>query len=91
MRLPTNAELTELASYLYDTDVAASGTTTANLDTSKVPPSLAGLGSSWLYLWGTERKASKSYFRSFTAANTALPTANRSHKSNNMKVICIDD
>ena len=91
MRLPTEAELTQLATYyLYNTEVASTGQTDATLDTTKIQSVLSGLGVSWFYLWSSaESWANQSYVRWFGWKATASDIKWRYISS--FRVFCVAD
>ena len=91
MRLPTDAELTSLAQYLYnDTSITSDFKDGLTLDATKIPEALSGLGSSWYILWSSaERssdKANRRYFYS-TYTNRGISVRNYS----NIRAVCIAD
>lgn len=91
MRLPTDEELTELAKYLYNNDsISLSEKTYGTLDISKIPDSLSGIGSSWVYLWSSnESSAYVSYRRSFYNTYTYKGTKHRNIAD--ILAVCVED
>ena len=91
--LPTEQQLTDLASYLYNTTVSPTGTTYGTLDMSKLPESFAGLSSSWNDIWSNrEYNNVNSYRRYFLKTYTGQGYSNATyHRGNpNIKFFCID-
>ncbi len=93
MHLAKDEELTNLASYLYNTTVAPTDTTNAILDTSKIPDSMSGLGTSWFYLWSNyEQTVDRGYYREFRSNATMHPTwSNAYRKNSDLRAICVSD
>jgi len=89
LRLPTEAELTQLAQYLYNdsslTDAYKDGLT---LQTSRIPESFSGLGSSWYPLWsGSEGSAGNAYARFFYSSDTGRTYGNRYNSG--IRAVCV--
>ena len=91
MCLPTEAELTELAKYLYnDSSITTSNKSGLTLDTSKLPDSFSGLGTSWYYLWSSAKCSSYSaYARYFNAS--ATERANYGRNFSYIRFICVGE
>jgi hypothetical protein len=93
-RLPTDQELTDLATFFYNKTVALDGTTNGTLDTSKVPTALSGIGSSWHDLWSnSEEDVSFAYYRSFALGNTSRNNASwySYRRYNSIRAVCVID
>jgi len=90
-RLPTEAELTQLAQYLYnDSSITTSYKSGLSLDTNKLPESFAGLASSWYLLWsGSEDSAYYAYYRSFYSSSTNRDTNGRG--SSIFRAVCVGE
>jgi len=92
MRLPTEAELAQLASELYGRSIGATESVYSglSLNTSKLPESFAGLGSSWYYLWsGSEGSANAAYGRYFNSSTTRRNTYTRN--GSNLRAVCVGE
>ena len=91
-KMPTNAQLTELANYVYNTDsVASSGQTTElSLDANKVLSLGLSLNTSEFYFWsGSEFTEQLAYARGFKAVSTSRNYDYRHYSSR--LVVCIDN
>jgi len=90
-RLPTDAELTQLAQYLYnDSSISTSYKDGLSLDTNKLPESFADLGFSWYTLWsGSEDSAYNAYGRYFYSSYTGRPIGTR--KSSSIRAVCVGE
>ena len=90
MRLPTDAELTELAKYLYNDSSITDYKSGLTLDTSKLPDSFSGLGTSWYYLWSSaEYSSNYAYNRYFHTSYTSSYDNGRG--SSYVRFVCVGD
>ena len=92
-RLPTDAELTSLAQYLYnDASLTTSYKYDITFDTTKIPEALSGLASTWYHLWSStsfETGSIYAYYRGFTSSYTGK--SNTYRDTSYIKAICIGD
>ena len=89
-RLPTKDELTKIAQYLYnDPSLTTSYKDNLTLDTTKLPSSFSGLGSSWASLWSSsENYSTSAYYRYFTGSYTQRD--NGSRNSSAIRAVCVE-
>ena len=95
-KVASDDDLWELAKTIYtncnkNSKVCSTGDHSVSiLDSSKVPPGLAGLGTSWEFLWsGSENNPYYASPRQFTNSYTIKATAPRYHSLS--KVVCVGD
>jgi len=90
-RLPTEAELAQLASELYGTTIGSTESKSGlSLDTNKLPESFAGLSSSWSFLWsGSEGSASYAYGRYFGSSTTGRSYYTR--YDSDIRAVCVGE
>jgi len=90
-RLPTEAELAQLASEFYGTTIGATESKSGlSLNTSKLPESFAGLGSSWYNLWsGSEDSAYGAFSRYFYSSVTRR--ANDGRRDSYVRAVCVGE
>ena len=89
-RLPTQSELSKIASYIYNTEVTL-GTTNGTLDYDKAAQiGLKFIQGTYFYIWSDEEtSASRAYSRNFGPSNTNWYEAHRS--LSDYQAICISN
>ena len=92
-KMPTQADLTELAKVLYNTSrINSSGTTSGlTLDTSKA--SSMGFSGTSFYVWsGEESSSSNAYIRTFYSSNTSWGYGyGRNNRYSTSRAVCVSD
>ena len=90
-RLPNQSELTKIASYIYNTDVAESGFTYETRDDDRASKlGFKVTSGSDFYVWsGREFSSDSAYFRRFYPSSTRWGYYNR--KSREFQAVCIGD
>jgi len=90
LRLPTEAELAQLASEFYGTTIGATEYKEATLNTSKLPESFSGLGPSWGRLWsGGESSYTNAYYRDFFSSYTDRNSVYRNNSGG--RAVCVGE
>ena len=90
-KLPTEDQLIDIARVIYNNNSITTDTTYyGSPDSSKIPSSLTGLGSSWYDLWsGREKSAYSAYYRYFFSSNTGRDYYPRDTSHN--RAVCVGD
>ena len=92
-KMPTQDQLTQIANYIYNTDVVSSSGTTNNLaiDTEKASQFLsASPFSNYFYAWsGQETSQVEAYYRKFDSTYTNWNDSRRSYGASTI-VVCVD-
>ena len=86
-------DLTKLAQDLYPDCSATYGNAprcNSNLDTSKIPSNLSGLGSSWYHLWSGEGGAGTTFYRRFDSSYS-IRYSIYGRTNSSIRAVCVGD